>query len=341
MPTSSRPCSRPSNTRHRATTPPPGRKPPLAALRTDAAKQLAQAITASRPAMVVSVRRLLPRAPRQRPATQPQPTQMRGRLAPTVRPVRPVPDLASPEELLSPPLVASSSAPEYAAARVGFGACEDDVRTSNRLPACSAPAAGCVMMSRVVDSADIATHAEPAGRQRANFIVRLDLAEHGMPGKYEQMWTRADNGKRLFELCCIPFFPYGQSLGDILEVDTSTGAHRVHAKSGHQTIRLAFLDDQAAHTEHASLHKAIAGELGCKIEFRAGNHYAAIDLPPGTDSAAVIAALAPLARVGALTWEWADPPAPEEPVAQRVPAVGRRGRFMLRRRTAASRISGG
>ncbi len=50
-------------------------------------------------------------------------------------------------------------------------------------------------------------------------------------------------------------------------------------------------------------------DLGCQVEFRAGNHYAAIDVPPGTDAAAVIAVLTPLAEAGALTWEWADPPA--------------------------------
>jgi hypothetical protein len=48
------------------------------------------------------------------------------------------------------------------------------------------------MMLHMVNEADIAAHANPVGRDRANYIVRLDLAGHGMPGKYEQMWTRAD-----------------------------------------------------------------------------------------------------------------------------------------------------
>lgn len=161
------------------------------------------------------------------------------------------------------------------------------------------------MIPRVVNDSDIATHATPAGRDRANYIVRLDLSEYGMPGKYEQMWTRtrtSDIGQ-LYELCCIPFFPYGQSLGDVLKIDTGTGAHKVHSKSGHKTIRIAFLDDQAAHTQHDALHHSLTGELGCQVEFRAGNHYAAVDLPPETDATAVVAILSPLARTGALTWE--------------------------------------
>jgi hypothetical protein len=163
------------------------------------------------------------------------------------------------------------------------------------------------MMLHVVNEADIATHANPVGRDRANDIVSLDLAGHGMPGKYEQMWTRADGGKRFFELCCIPFFAYGESLGDVLEIDTATGTHQIHAKCGHRTIRFAFLDDRAAHAEHVALHQSVTSDLGCQVEFRAGNHYAAIDLPPGADASAVIAVLARLANVGALAWEWADP----------------------------------
>lgn len=163
--------------------------------------------------------------------------------------------------------------------------------------------------AHVVNEADIAAHANPVGRERANHIVRLDLTEYGMPGKYEQMWTRKSDGGRLFELCCIPFFPYGQSLGDVLEIDTGSGAHKIRAKSGHRTIRIAFQDDNGAHTQHAALHHTLAGELGCPVEFRSGNHYAAIDLPPQVDTAAVIATLASRAESGALLWEWADPPA--------------------------------
>ena len=162
----------------------------------------------------------------------------------------------------------------------------------------------------VVPNADIATHADPVGRARTNYVVRVNLTEHGMPGKFEQMWTKTDD-KRLFELCCIPFFTYGQSLGDVLEIDTADGTHKVHAKGGHRTIRIAFLDDQAAHAQHVAIHRVLIDDLGCRVEFRAGNHYAAVDLPPGTDPPAVLAILDPLAESGALMWEWADPPDPQ------------------------------
>lgn len=103
---------------------------------------------------------------------------------------------------------------------------------------------------RVTDESKIATHSDPVGRDRTNYIVKLDLTDHGMPGHFEQCWTRTDD-QRLFELCCIPFFTYGQSLGDILEVILGTGQHKVESKSGHSTIRFAFTDDRRAHEQHA------------------------------------------------------------------------------------------
>lgn len=121
-----------------------------------------------------------------------------------------------------------------------------------------------------VTERQIATHAEPARREEANFIVRLDLTEHGMAGRqagrYEQMWTRTED-QHSFELCCIPFFTYGQSIGDVLEVTLGTGGHRVLAKSGHRTIRFAFTDDRQAHEQHQVLHGALVGELGCRVDF--------------------------------------------------------------------------
>jgi uncharacterized protein DUF4265 len=116
-----------------------------------------------------------------------------------------------------------------------------------------------------VTERQVATHAEPARRDEANFIVRLDLTEHGMAGQYEQMWTRTED-QHSFELCCIPFFTYGQSIGDVLEVKAETGQHRVLAKSGHRTIRFCFTGDRQAHEQHQVLHGALAGELGLPLE---------------------------------------------------------------------------
>jgi hypothetical protein len=158
----------------------------------------------------------------------------------------------------------------------------------------------------MVEDSDIATHEDPAWRDRTNYIVRLDLTPHELPGKWEQIWTRTDDQKS-FEICCIPFFLYGVSLGDTLRIDLEHGTYVVGNKSGHRTIRLAFTDDAAAHREHDRVHDALVGRLGCAVEFRAGRHYAAIDIVTSEQAAAVIEVLTPLARADHLIWEWADP----------------------------------
>lgn len=159
----------------------------------------------------------------------------------------------------------------------------------------------------MTDEQKIATHSDPVWRDRTNYIVQLDLTGHGMPGNYEQCWTRTDD-QELFELCCIPFFTYGQSLGDILKIELGTGQHTVARKRGHQTIRFAFTDDRQAHEQHQQLHASLVEEAHCLIELRRGGHYGAIDIDDPSKTDFVIAILTPHYAAGYLMWEWADPP---------------------------------
>jgi hypothetical protein len=81
----------------------------------------------------------------------------------------------------------------------------------------------------VPDDSMIATHDEPAARAGTNYILRLILADDGMPGRYEQMWTRTED-KVDFELCCVPFFTYGLSLGDVVTTTNDEGAYKIVSK---------------------------------------------------------------------------------------------------------------
>ena len=158
----------------------------------------------------------------------------------------------------------------------------------------------------VIDKTKIVTHAEPAERERTNYILRLDLTADGMPGEYEQMWMRTDD-RRLYELCCIPFFTYGLSLGDVISLIDDNGAYRVESKSGHRTMRIFVQDDAYAHEQHEDLHASLVG-IGVRTEFYGhARRYAAIDLADQTQVDAVIETLAPLVDSKTLIWEWADP----------------------------------
>jgi hypothetical protein len=158
----------------------------------------------------------------------------------------------------------------------------------------------------VSDESKIVTHASPAARDRSNYIVRLNLTGDGMPDHYEQMWTRTDD-ERHHELCCIPFFTYGLSLGDVLTMTGEDGAYRVESKGGNRTIRVAIHDASYAHEQHEGLHSALI-QVGALAEFRGhANSYCAIDIVNQAQADAVIAMLSPLAETGTLIWEWADP----------------------------------
>ncbi len=158
----------------------------------------------------------------------------------------------------------------------------------------------------VVGDSMIVTHDEPAARARTNYIVRLSLAADGLPGRYEQVWTRTEDNVSC-ELCCIPFFTYDLSLGDVVRQTSDDGEYQIVSKAGHRTIRFAIQDEKFRHEGHDSLLAAIAS-VGCLAEFHghmAG--YGAIDIVGERQSESVRALLSPLAEQGLLMWEWADP----------------------------------
>lgn len=95
---------------------------------------------------------------------------------------------SSPPSSTASPLTPTSSKPapsptDCAPARRPHEANEPaDMATSNVVHAVA-----------MTDESKIATHTDPVGRDRTNFIVKLDLAEHGMPGNFEQCWTHTDD----------------------------------------------------------------------------------------------------------------------------------------------------
>ena len=149
------------------------------------------------------------------------------------------------------------------------------------------------------------THSDPIGRARTNYIHRLAL-DVPPQGRYEQVWMYTEDHET-FELCCIPFFPYGISYGDRLRIDAS-GAFEVVDKSGHRTIRVVIHDARYAHERHAEFHHLMAG-TGVALEtYGHASSYWALDIETDDQANAVIAGLTPLSEARTLDWEWGDPP---------------------------------
>ena len=158
----------------------------------------------------------------------------------------------------------------------------------------------------VADEADIATHAHPVWRERADYILQADLAEHGLPGRYEQLWARRVEADR-FELCCLPFFTYGYALGDIVALRAATGPFdrvlgSVVRPSSRGLLRVAFLTADG----HEDLHASLAAS-DRPHEWRSGG-FVAIDIE-GQVPKQLWTTIEALASGGHVEWEWGRDPA--------------------------------
>ena len=113
----------------------------------------------------------------------------------------------------------------------------------------------------MADGGKIATQSDPVWRDKSNFILRAELTSHGLDGGFEQLWVRTED-RTEFELCCIPFFPYGMALGDRVTWEESSHHVEVVASSGRGTIRVAVSRQADVDRLHSQLHTASWGRPG-------------------------------------------------------------------------------
>jgi len=130
----------------------------------------------------------------------------------------------------------------------------------------------------------IAIHENPVWEAKSDFLILVDLERWGLSGRLEQLWVRRAGGN-LVEVCCVPFFPYGIRLGDIVEIEVSSnGRHffeRVVKPSNRLNVRLV-VDDTDRIEVIMPVISVILEDSGCEYEvFKPG--YVAADVP--TDSA--------------------------------------------------------
>lgn len=153
-----------------------------------------------------------------------------------------------------------------------------------------------------IDPTKVVTHAEPVWRANANYILMVDLADFNLPGRFEQLWL-ADLGGGNFKLCCLPFFAYGYSLGDVIQTKQQGGREvlgKVAVRSGRGLIRVLI---HSHGPDHAAVHDAIV-TAGCMSEWR-DDGFVAVDLEHGTIPNELMAAMTQLYDARSLQWEWA------------------------------------
>ena len=95
----------------------------------------------------------------------------------------------------------------------------------------------------------IAQHSEPVWRSKSDFVLAAEVM--GADSDLEQLAVR-QLAPFQFEICCIPFFLYGVSLGDVVETDDEYLLQNVIERSGRYVFRVwfgetAYPRDQIAH----------------------------------------------------------------------------------------------
>lgn len=145
----------------------------------------------------------------------------------------------------------------------------------------------------------IASHAEPAWRDRADFIIVADISESQDKVEREQLWARQIADYR-FEICCIPFFAYDLALGDEVETDENYLIKQVARSSGRFVFRVWF------ESESTPLHREkvvdAVRKFGCTIEWPS-QHLLAIDAPAADAAKKVADYLHARQTAGYLTYE--------------------------------------
>jgi len=147
---------------------------------------------------------------------------------------------------------------------------------------------------------NIATHKTPAWGPKSNFIIRADLANHGMPGRFEQLWARKIDATT-FEICCIPFFTYGLALGDKVESNAEYTIQKILEKGGHRTLRVAVVSKDKQDKLHEVLHEWV-DNTGLLYEWYSPG-YLAVDLPPDDQGKASFLTLEQLSENGEISIE--------------------------------------
>lgn len=113
-----------------------------------------------------------------------------------------------------------------------------------------------------------AVHQGPVWRDRANFIIAVELI--GSDLMTEQLWAKQLSDDT-FEICCIPFFVYDVALGDVVQTAPAGGrrymVQRVVRPSGRFVFRVWFGDSFQPRREIAEQLEA----LGAVLEWSSPN----------------------------------------------------------------------
>jgi hypothetical protein len=109
-------------------------------------------------------------------------------------------------------------------------------------------------------------HPEGAWRDLADYLVAARFQAPDGTERWEQLWARSVGSGR-YQLCSIPFFAYGLTLGDIVTLDSDGAVQDVVLDGGQRGYRVMLGDDQDGSSLHSDLialgafHEAFSARL--------------------------------------------------------------------------------
>jgi hypothetical protein len=119
-------------------------------------------------------------------------------------------------------------------------------------------------------------HHSPVWSNEVDSLVRVDLDAFELPDSTELIWAHHLGGSS-YLVCCIPFFPYGLALGDVMETDAQRTFLRVAEARGHRLLRIALLPGPRRAELRSTITQLLA-EVKLLHEWH-NQDYCAIDLP--------------------------------------------------------------
>ncbi len=117
---------------------------------------------------------------------------------------------------------------------------------------------------------NIIQHLNPIWRDKADFIIGAWCSNKQIEGKpqWEQLWSRriTDN---TFEICCIPFYVYNISLGDVAKTDKDFMITEIIKHSTHKTFRIWLGASKSSQIRDEVIR--VITDLSCSIEWYSDN----------------------------------------------------------------------
>lgn len=152
---------------------------------------------------------------------------------------------------------------------------------------------------------------DPRRRSSADFAIVARLDADGDEAAWEQLLARQLSSE-LFKICCIPFFVYGLSLGDVVRAPLDEKRRYVITeiveKSGHRTLRVSLRRNALDKHERARLRGVLLESVNAAqggIEFFSGT-LLGIDAPTDQSYEAICNELKQRERAGELEYEEGD-----------------------------------